>query len=174
MSEKGLIASNKIAQLLAKCKKSHTEAESALAIVVESIFKPDATEKIMKVPLSNDTISRRIEDLSSNLKDETCEHFEAPDDEVSLVRSLQIDKFTDVGGKAQLLAFVRFIENKKCVSEYLFCKDVKTTTKGEDIYNVVNENILLFKLLWKNCVSVCTNGCLSMQGSRKGFVTFVL
>ena len=51
---------------------------------------------------------------------------------------------------------------------------LQTTTKGEDIFNVVNENILLFKLPREKCVSVCTDGCPSRQGSRKRFVTFVL
>lgn len=178
LPEKGLIASYKVAQLLAKRKKAHTDAESviapALAIVVETVLGFDAAEKVKRVPLSNDTISRRIEDLSSDLKDQICEHFEAPDDEMSLLWSLQVDESTDISSKAQLLAFIRFIKDGKCVSEYLFCKELQTTIKGEDIFNVVNENILLFKLQWKNCVSVCTDGCPSMQGSRKGFVTLVL
>ena len=52
--EKGLISSYKVAQLLAKCKKAHTEAESvialALAIVVETILGPDAAEKATESP----------------------------------------------------------------------------------------------------------------------------
>ena len=89
LPEKRLIASYKVAQLLAKGKKAHAEAESViaptLATVAETILGPDAAEKVMKVFLSNDTISCRIEDLSSNLKDQICKHFEAPDDEVSLL-----------------------------------------------------------------------------------------
>ena len=34
----------------------------ALAIVVETILRPDTTEKVMRVPLSNHTILHRIED----------------------------------------------------------------------------------------------------------------
>ena len=87
---------------------------------------------------------------------------------------LQVDESTDISSKALLLAFIRFIKDEKYVSENLFCKDLQTTTKSEDIFNVVNESILLFKLLWKNCVSVCTDSCPSMQESRKRFVTFML
>ena len=108
------------------------------------------------------------------LKYQICEYFEAHDDEMFLLCSLQVDDSTDISGKTQLLAFIGFIKNEKFVSEYLFFKDLQTTTKGEDIFNVVNENILLSKLWWKNCVSVCTDGCPCMLGSRKGFVTFVL
>ena len=56
--------------------------------------------------------------------------------------TLQVDESTDITGKAQLLYFNRFIKDEKCVSEYLFCKDLQTTTKGEDIFNVENEKIL--------------------------------
>ena len=47
-------------------------------------------------------------------------------------------------------------------------------TKEENGFTVVNENILLFKLQRKSSVSDRTDGCLFMQSSRKGFVTFVL
>ena len=67
LPEKGFIAGYRIAQLLAKRRKAQTVTESviasALTIVVETILKPDATEEVMRVPLSKDTISPRIEDL---------------------------------------------------------------------------------------------------------------
>ena len=68
------------------------------------------------------------------LKDQICEYFEAHDDEMFLLCSLQVDDSTDISGKTQLLAFIGFIKNEKFVSEYLFFKDLQTTTKGEDIF----------------------------------------
>ena len=68
-----------MAHRLAKRKKADTDAESviapALAIVVEEILRTAAAKKVWQVPLSNDTISWRIDDLSSDLKDQFCEHF---------------------------------------------------------------------------------------------------
>jgi hypothetical protein len=174
LPEKGLIASYKVAQLIAKRKKAHTEAESiiapALAIIVETMLGSDAAAKVKTVPLSNNTISRRIQDLSSDLQDQICEYFKEPSCELW---SLQIDESTDISGKAQLLAFIRFIKDGKFMNEYLFCKDLKDTTKGDDIFDLVNENVLFFNLKWENCVSVCTDGCPSMLGKKKGFVTLV-
>ena len=39
---------------------------------------------------------------------------------------------------------------------------------------MVDENILLSELQWSNCVSICTDGCPSMQGKNKGFAAYVL
>jgi len=114
LPEKGLIASYKIAHLLAKRKKAHTDAETiiapALAIIVETILGSEAAEKVEKIPLSNNTISRRIEDISSDLKDQFREHFETVEDESMLLWSLQVDESTDISGKSQLLA--SFVSSK--------------------------------------------------------------
>ena len=98
-----------------------------------------AAEKVRGVPLSNNTISRRIEELSSDLKDQV--HFVAIDNELSVLWSLQVDESTDRTGKSHLLAFIRFINNETLVNEFLFCKELKGTTKGEEILKLVDENI---------------------------------
>ena len=98
-------------------QKAHPEADSviepALAIVVETILGPEVTEKVTRVPSSNDTIFGRTEDLSSDLQDQIREPFKVPDDEVSLLWPLQVAESTDISGKAQMLAFIRFIKNEK-------------------------------------------------------------
>ncbi|OMJ12819.1 Protein ZBED8 [Smittium culicis] len=134
----------------------------------------EAAEKVKKVPLSNITISRRIEDISSNLKDQAREHFETLKDESMLLWSLQVDESTDICENAQLLAFIRFIKGGKFENEFFFCDELESTTKGKDFFDLVNKKILFFHLKWKKCVSVCTNGCPSMRGNLKGFITLVL
>ena len=42
-------------------------------------------------------------------KNQICEHFEAPGDELSLLCSLQVDESTDISRNYQLLAFIRCI-----------------------------------------------------------------
>ena len=76
----------------------------------------------------------RIEELSSDLKDQVREHFIAIDNELSVLWSLHVDESTDRNGKSHLLAFIRFINNETLVNEFLFCKELKGTTKGEDIF----------------------------------------
>ena len=64
LPERGLLASFRVAHLLAKRKKAHTDAESVVApsvsIIAETMLGSDAADTVSKVPLSNDTISRRI------------------------------------------------------------------------------------------------------------------
>ena len=85
----------------------------------------------------------------------------------------QVDESSDSTGKAHLFAFIRFVKNRSFVNQCLFCKELKTTTRGEDIFGLIDENNLLLNLQWKNCVSICTDGCLSMQSKNRGFVAHV-
>ena len=82
--ERGLVASYKVAHLLAKRKKAHTDADSVIAPSVSNIVETIAADTVSKVPLSNDTISIRIEDLSSDINDQIREHFDVQgqDDEL--------------------------------------------------------------------------------------------
>ena len=146
LPEKGLIASYKVAHLLTKRKKVHTDAESviapALAIVVE-ILETAAAEKSSPNSIVNDTISQRIEDLSTDLKDQIREHFIVTENVLSGLWALQVDESADRTGKAHLLAFIRFIKALKLVNELLFCKELDSTTTIENIFELVNKNVLI-------------------------------
>jgi len=63
-----------------------------------------------------------------------------------------------------------FLHTLNLKIQYLFCKELKTTTRWEDTVELGNGNILFLKLQWKNCVSVCTDGYPCMQGEYKGFL----
>ena len=134
-------------KLLTKCKKAHTDAESviapALAIIVEEILGTAAAEKVYRVPFSNDTIGQRIKDLSTDLKNQIRRHFIVTENELSGLWALQVDESTNRTGRAHLLAFIRFIKDVRLVNELLFCKELATTTTGENIFKLVNENVLL-------------------------------
>ena len=165
--------------LLAKRKKAYTDAESVIApsvsIIVETVLGSDAADTVSKVPLSNDTTLRRIEDLSSDINDQIRKHFDVQgqDDELPQLWALQVNESTDSTGKEHLFAFIKFVKNGSFVNQCLFCNELKTTTSGEEIFALVDETILLLNLQWKNCVSICTDGCPSMHGKNRGFVSHV-
>ena len=112
-------------------KKAHSDAESVIAlsvsIIVETMLGSDAADTMSKVPLSNDTILRRIEDLSSDMNEQIREHFyvQGQDDELPQLWALQVDESTDSTGKAHLFAFIRFVKNGSFVNQCLLCKELK-------------------------------------------------
>ncbi|XP_067120967.1 zinc finger BED domain-containing protein 5-like [Centruroides vittatus] len=86
--------------------------------------------------------------------------------------SLQLDESTDTGGKAQLLAFTRFIEDDEILQEFLCFKEFEKTTTGKDVFDIVNAYFNTNGLSWKSCVRVCTDGAPTMIGTIKGFVSY--
>uniref|UniRef100_A0A8C5R0I0 Uncharacterized protein n=1 Tax=Leptobrachium leishanense TaxID=445787 RepID=A0A8C5R0I0_9ANUR len=109
------------------------------------------TKEIDKVPLSDNTISRRINDMSADIESVVLEKIR-----ISEKFALQLDESTDISGHAQLLANVRF----------------KNTT-GEEIFRVTSEYLEQGGLKWENCTSVCTDGAAAIAGRTKGFVSRV-
>jgi hypothetical protein len=122
---------------------------------------------LVKVPVSDNAISRRVDDMSQDTEDVLSEiqrntHF-----------ALQVDESTDVTNVTQQLAFVRF-ENEGEIVENLFCcKELPETAKGQDIFNILSSYLESCGLSWNHCVGICTDGASSMTGWVKGFVTFV-
>jgi len=51
----------------------------------------------------------------------------------------------------------------------LTCTELSTTLTGQDIYNSVSDT-LKKKLLWTNCIFICTDRAPAKTGKFKGFV----
>ena len=72
VNERALKASCHVAELVAKSKKSHTVAEQlilpACKTIVTEMLGPEAAKEIAKVPLSNNAISRRINEMSADIE----------------------------------------------------------------------------------------------------------
>ena len=170
VSKNALEASYLVAEIIAKAKKPHTIAESvivpACTAIVNKMLGPQAAKEIAKVPLSNSTIGRRINDMSADIEDVVLEKIR-----LSGKFSLQVDESTDVSGHAQLLGFVRFIDGGEIRDNFLFCKCLPHNTTGEEIYRVTTEYLEQGGLSWRNCNSVCTDGAAAMTGNAKGFIS---
>ena len=172
VSEKAQIASLEISEMIAQNLKSHTLAEliilPACRKMVKTMLGDEAEKETKKIPLSNDAVRRRILALSADIEENVCRNKLK-----NSIFALQVDESTDITNKAHLLAFIRFLDGDQIVNQFLCCKEMPGTTKGEDIFQILNNYLIKWDLSWKSCIGICTDGAPSMVGSLKGFTTLV-
>ena len=118
---------------------------------------------IADIPLSNDTIRRRIDECAEDVGDQI----------LNILRttkfSLALDETTVKRSEALLLAYVRFSYNSVLMEEMLFCKPFKGTTTARDIYNIVVSFFSEKDISIDNIISVAADGAQSMMGKRTNF-----
>lgn len=165
-------ASYEVALEIAKQKKPHTIGETlikpCMLKMVKLVLGETSETKMRQISLSNNTMQRRILDMSADVKEQVLNEIKA-----SPLFSFQVDESTDVSSCAQLLVFVKYIHSDDIKEEFLFCSALETTTKGEDIMEKINTFFETGGLQWKNVCGVCTDGAPAMLGSKSGFQTKV-
>ena len=114
--------------------------EKAPHTAVENFIKPATVEmsrilcgdavanKLAMVPLSNDTIKWRIQEISDVLQQTIA----------SVKRSgkfsLQLDETIDIGNDAQLMMFARYlIDTNDYMEQFLFCRPLAKNTRRANI-----------------------------------------
>jgi hypothetical protein len=106
-SAKTLLVSFEVSYLTAKNKKPHTNGETLLLPAAMKMCKiihgGKYGEALKTIPLSNNTVMRRIESMSKDIKEQLLTRIKC-----SPKCALQIDESTYVAGLAQLLVFVRY------------------------------------------------------------------
>ena len=91
---------------------------------------PREVNEVKKVPLSADTVKKRINDMSRDIlgiliaKLKTAQKF-----------ALQIES-TAIKNRAQLIAIVRFIDDT-IIEHYLFCNELPERTTDEEIFQEI-------------------------------------
>ncbi|XP_042234779.1 zinc finger BED domain-containing protein 5-like [Homarus americanus] len=116
--------------------------------------------------MSDNTISRRISDMSQDVESQVIASIKE-----AKCFAIKLDESTDITGKAQLLTFIRFVCNEEITEQFLFCKPLPETTRGQDIFEDVVSYFSSYDLSWKSCISICTDGAPSMSGSLKRFIS---
>ncbi|XP_042213300.1 protein FAM200A-like [Homarus americanus] len=147
------IASYLVAKRIAKCKQPHTNGENLVKLavldMVRTVIGDDAVKKTETIPLSNNTLSRRIQEMSAYIKEQVVTAIKE-----SGKFSLQLDESTDVSDDAQLLVYARYQGKSDMEENFLFCKRLETTTTGEDLFKLV-DNFIKEENLSGISVSVC-------------------
>ena len=100
-------ASFSVAWKTARAKAPHTTGERLVkpaAVIMARIICGEAVaNKLDMVPLSDNTIKRRIEELSVDILQQTIAAVNQ-----SEKFNLQLDETTDIGNDAQIMMFVRY------------------------------------------------------------------
>ena len=76
VSDRAQIASYQVSELIAQNMKAHTLGESlilpACLKIVSTMFENEAAMIICRITLSNDTVNRRILEMSSDIEKNVC------------------------------------------------------------------------------------------------------
>lgn len=171
-SEKVLEASYELSLLIAREKKNHTIGETlvkpCLLKAADVILGADCRQKFSQIPLSDNTVKRRIDDMAKDIENQVVEEIKQ-----SPFFAIQLDESTDIAQCSQLIVYARYIENEKIKDELLFSTELVTTTKAVDVMKAMSDFFDKHELSWKKLIGVCTDGAPSMLGSRSGFVQLV-
>jgi len=134
--------------------------------MADVVLGKDAEKKLAAVSLSNNTIQRRIADLSDDIKSQVVRQIKtAPFG----LFAIQLDESTDISSCAQLMVFAKYVCNDAYQEEFLFCSPLETTTKAADILEKVSTFFVSENLEWKNLAGCCTDGAPAMLGCYSGF-----
>ncbi|XP_061486772.1 protein FAM200C-like [Rhineura floridana] len=169
--DNGLVASYNISKIIAKCELSNTVGEKlvlpCVSEVLTTVLKMNVTNILKSIPLSNNTVSRSIEEMSKDIGSQLCA------DLGNYKFGIQLDETTVRDNEALLMAYVRLIKNEEAYEEMLFCKSMTTNTKGESMFEELQRYLKSKEIPMKNIISCATDGAPSMLGRHMGLIAFL-
>ena len=162
-------ASYIVSEKIAKHSKNYSDGEivkECLQAAVD-ILCPCRKKEIDNISLSRRTVTRRIDELATNIEmglKELASKFK--------YFSLAIDESTDVTNTAQLAVFVRGIDDDfNITEEMLGLQAMKDTTTGEDIFQELKILMAKFNLHFEKLHGLSTDGAPAMVGSKVGLTS---
>lgn len=163
-----LYASYVVSLELAKAKKPFTDGNLVKKCAIEmakAFGETKLAEKFDSVPLSNQTLQRRVIDMGEQVETSLIGLVEK-----STYFSLCLDESTDQTDVSQLLIFIRLTqEDFSTKEELLEMCPMTETTKGKDIYEAVKKAVNKIGGFDK-CSTIVTDGAPAMVGEKSGLV----
>uniref|UniRef100_A0A8C5CPG7 SPIN-DOC-like zinc-finger domain-containing protein n=1 Tax=Gadus morhua TaxID=8049 RepID=A0A8C5CPG7_GADMO len=166
-------ASYVVAQEITRRSKPFSDGEFLRDCIlkVADIVCPEQKAKLCDISLSNDTVTRRIEDLAKNLKEQLGQRMEGLGKGAF---SIALDESTDISDTAQLLIFIQTVtENFEIGEELLSLESIKDRTRGVDICGAVCRSLEAYNVKLPSMVGVTTDGAPAMVGRKAGAVSLL-
>ncbi|XP_068243860.1 SCAN domain-containing protein 3-like [Palaemon carinicauda] len=130
-------------------------------------MKQNASEIINILPLSNSSVSQRIDEMAEDVEKQLISHLQVKQ------FALQLDESTLRDNEAILLAYVRFNSDEGHKEEMLFARSLVTDTKGETIFNEAVTYFQQNNIPLKNIIACATDGAPSMTSRYNGFIAHI-
>ena len=138
-NEKFLKASYLVALRVTRAKKEHTIAEDlilpAALDMCETVLCKESCAKLKAIPVSDDTISRRISEMSDDIKTQLIERLRTE------YFAIQLDESTDIASQSQLLVYARYAGEGELHEDFLFFQPMPKRTTGEEVFKVLDNLI---------------------------------
>ena len=169
------MASYRAAYLIAKSKKAHNIGENlikpCLVEMADILLGNEAVKKLSKISMSDNTVKRRIEDMSNDILSQNVHGIKKSDFPIAL----QLDESTEVACVRQVLVFVRYVQKAgtklELREEFLFCESLQTTATTSEVMNLIKAFFEKHDIPLEKIGFVCTVGAPAMLGCKSGFET---
>uniref|UniRef100_K7G8U0 SPIN-DOC-like zinc-finger domain-containing protein n=1 Tax=Pelodiscus sinensis TaxID=13735 RepID=K7G8U0_PELSI len=145
------------------------------AVLIECVMKmvenicPEKKQEFANICLARNTVARRIEEISSDIKRQLTSKGVDFD-----FFSIACDESTDLSDTAQLLIFMRGVDDEMNVTEELLdLQSLTDQTRGKDLFVSVSSAIDDMKLPWNKVTGIITDGAPAMVGERSGLSTLI-
>lgn len=159
-------ANYSVAMLIAKKMKPFSDGElvkNCLKAVIKDVL-PDKSKLFSSISLSCQTISRRIDDVSTEIVVTLrgkINQFKA--------YSLAFDESTDISDTSQLVIFIRGVNDSfQVTEEMLNLLHLKDTTRREDVFQAIEKCLAENSLNFEALSGLTTDGAPAMVGKKKG------
>ena len=133
---------------MAQCKNTHTTAEQlilpAALDMVSVMLDETSTAKLKAATLSDDTVARRICDISNYLEEQLIEKLQ-----VSRF-PLQVDEATDNNKDCLFISYIRFVNCESLCEDLLVCKYIKNRATADELFKIMDSYLKEHGLKWEN------------------------